>query len=72
MKKHALKSSAQISASPNKYCNILTSKMGKTGNLIFATVERLKQNLLLQQVHKNNTQIKLLSHKSNVNKTKKK
>jgi hypothetical protein len=71
MKNHALKSDAQISASPNKYYNLLTSMMGKTWHFIFDTVDTLKQNLLLQQGLKNKTQIKLLSSKSNENKTKK-
>jgi hypothetical protein len=64
MKNRALKSTAHISASPNKYCNLLTSKMGKTWHFIFATVDTLKQTFLIQQGHKKNTQIKLLSHKS--------
>jgi hypothetical protein len=71
MKNHALKSAAPILASPNKYFNLLTSKMGKTWHFIFATVDTLKQTLLIQQEHKRKTQIKLLSHKINENKTKK-
>jgi hypothetical protein len=51
------KNAAQILASPNKYCNLLTSKMGKTWHFIFATVDTLKQFFLLQQGHKNKTQI---------------
>jgi hypothetical protein len=47
MKNRALKSTAQISASPNKYCNLITSKMGKLGTLFFAKVDTLKQTLLL-------------------------
>jgi hypothetical protein len=42
--------------------------VGKTWHFIFATMDTLKQTFLLQQGHKNNTQIKLLSHKSNKNK----
>jgi hypothetical protein len=45
--------------------------VGKTWHFIFATMDTLKQTFLLQQGHKNNTQIKLLSHKSNKNKNKK-
>jgi hypothetical protein len=45
--------------------------MGKTWHFIFATVDTLKQTFLLQQGHKNKTQIKLLSSKSNENKTEK-
>jgi hypothetical protein len=45
--------------------------MGKTWHFIFATVDTLKQNFLLQQGLKQKTQIKLLSFKSNENKTKK-
>jgi hypothetical protein len=71
MKNLALKRSVQISASSNKYCNLLTSKMGKTWHFIFATVGTLKQNFLLQQGHKMNTHKKLPSHKSNKNKTEK-
>jgi hypothetical protein len=41
--------------------------MGKTWHFIFATVDTLKQNFLLQQGHKNKTQIKLVSYKSNEN-----
>jgi hypothetical protein len=63
-----LKSDGQISVSPNKYCNLLTSKMGKTWHF-FATVDTLKKTFLLQQGQKKKTQIKLLSHKSNENKT---
>jgi hypothetical protein len=47
MKNRALKSAAQILASPNKYCIFLTSKMGKTWYFIFATVDALKQTLLI-------------------------
>jgi hypothetical protein len=71
MKNHATKSAAQISTTPNKFCNLLTPKMGKTWQFIFATVDTLKQTLLLQKGNKNKTQIKLLSAKSNENKTKK-
>jgi hypothetical protein len=42
MKNRALKSDAQISASPNKYYNLLTPKMGKTWHFIFSTVDKLK------------------------------
>jgi hypothetical protein len=45
--------------------------MGKTWHFIFDTVDTLKQTLLLQQGLKNKTQIKLLSSKSNENKTEK-
>jgi hypothetical protein len=72
MKNHALKSAVQISATPNKYCNLIASKIGKTWHFIFATVDTLKQTFLLQQGHKNKTQIKLLSFKSNKTKLKKK
>jgi hypothetical protein len=71
MKNSALKSAAQISASQNKHCNLLASKLDKTWHFIFATVYTLKQTLLLQQGHKKNTQVKLLSQKSNENKTEK-
>jgi hypothetical protein len=43
MKNCAPKSDAQISATQNKYCNLITSKMGKTWHFIFATVDTLKQ-----------------------------
>jgi hypothetical protein len=69
MKNHAPKSAAQISATPNKYCNLKTPKMGKTSHYIFATVNTLKQTFFLQQGHKKKTQMKLLSPKSNENKT---
>jgi hypothetical protein len=52
MKNHALKSAVQISATPNKYCNLIASKIGKTWHFIFATVDTLKQTFLLQQGHK--------------------
>jgi hypothetical protein len=71
MKNRALKSAPQISATPNKYCNLKTSKMGKTWHFIFATVDTLKQNFFLQQGHKNKTQRKLLYFKRNKNKTEK-
>jgi hypothetical protein len=71
MKNHALKSVVQISASPKKYCNLLTFKMVKLGTLFFATVDIQKQNFLLQQGYKKKTQLKLLSYKSNKNKTEK-
>jgi hypothetical protein len=45
--------------------------MGKIWHFIFSTVDTLKQNLLIQQGNKNITQNKLLSFKSNENKTKK-
>jgi hypothetical protein len=45
--------------------------MGKTWHFIFVTVDTLKQTFLLQQGNKKKTQIKLLSSKSNENKTKK-
>jgi hypothetical protein len=45
--------------------------MGKTWHFIFAIVYTLKQNFLLHQGHKNKTEIKLLSHKSNKNKIEK-
>jgi hypothetical protein len=54
----------QISATPNKYCNLKTSKMGKTWHFIFATVDTLKQNLL-PPVNK------ILSWESKQNKTEK-
>jgi hypothetical protein len=38
---------------------------------MFATVDTLKQTLLVHQLHKNKTQIKLLLSKSNENKTEK-
>jgi hypothetical protein len=47
MKNRALKSAAQISASPNKYCIFLTSNMGKTWYFIFSTVDAQKKTLLL-------------------------
>jgi hypothetical protein len=43
--------------------------MGKTWHFIFATVDTLKQTFFINQGHKNKTQIKLLSSKSNENKT---
>jgi hypothetical protein len=39
--------------------------MGKTWNFIYATVDKIKQTFLLQKGHKNKTQNKLLSFKSN-------
>jgi hypothetical protein len=45
MKNHALKSAAQILASPNKYCNLLTFKMGKSWHFIFFKVDSLKKFL---------------------------
>jgi hypothetical protein len=49
------------------FCNLSTSKMGKTCHF-FTTVDTTKK-IFLQQGHKNKTQIKLLSSKSNENKT---
>jgi hypothetical protein len=46
MKTHALKSAAQILASPNKYCNLVTSKMGKTWYFIFFYRRHTKKNSL--------------------------
>jgi hypothetical protein len=43
MKNRALKSYAQISVTPSKYCNLKTFKMGKTWHFIFATVDALKK-----------------------------
>jgi hypothetical protein len=43
MKNNAQKSAVQISATPNKYCNLKTSKMGKTWHFIFDIVDTLKQ-----------------------------
>jgi hypothetical protein len=45
--------------------------MGKTWHFIFAIVDRLKQTFLLKKGQKKKTQIKLLSSKSNENKTRK-
>jgi hypothetical protein len=47
MEMRSLKSVAQISATPNKYCNLKTPNMGKSWHFIFATVDTLKQNFLL-------------------------
>jgi hypothetical protein len=66
-----MKSVVQILATPHKHCNLKTPKVGKTWHFIFAKVDTLKQNLLIQQGHKKKTQIKLLSSKSNENKTEK-
>jgi hypothetical protein len=52
MKKHALKSDAQISASPNKYCNILTSKMDKTWHFIFFYSRHTKKCLATARTQK--------------------
>jgi hypothetical protein len=71
MKNCATKSAAQISATLINFCNLKSSKMDKTWHFIFATVETLKKTFLIQQGHKNKTQIKLLSFKSNENKTEK-
>jgi hypothetical protein len=71
-KNRASKRVAQISAAPINICNLSTSKMGKTWHFIFATVDTLQKTFFLQQGHKNKTQIKLLSSKSNEKKTKKK
>jgi hypothetical protein len=69
MKNHATKSVAQISATLNKFCNLKTPQVVKTWHFIFVIVDTLKQILFLQQGHKKKTQIKLLSSKSNENKT---
>jgi hypothetical protein len=45
--------------------------MGKTWQFIFATVDTLKKTFLLHQGHKKETKRKLLSFKSNENKTEK-
>jgi hypothetical protein len=66
MKNHALKSAAQFSATPNKYCNLKTSKMGKTWHFIFSSVDKLSR---YSKETKKKTQIKLLSHKINKNTT---
>jgi hypothetical protein len=71
MKNRATKSVAQISVAPNKFCNLSSSKKGKNWHFIFSKVDTLKQNFLLQKIHKNKTEIKLLSSKSNENKIKK-
>jgi predicted secreted protein len=47
IKNRAPKSAAQISATPINICNLSTSKMGKTWQFIFATVDTLKQTLFL-------------------------
>jgi hypothetical protein len=60
-----------MSATPNKYCNLKTSKMGKLGTLFHTTANTLKLKLLLQQLHKKKTQKKILSFKRKENKTKK-
>jgi hypothetical protein len=71
MKNRAPKSAAQISPTPNKYCNLKTSKMDKSWHFIFTIVGTLKQTFFLQKGHKKKSQIKLLSHKNNKNKTEK-
>jgi hypothetical protein len=71
MKNHATKNAAQSLATLNKYCNLKTPKMGKNWHFIFLKVDTLKHILLILQGHKNNTQIKLLSSKSNENKIEK-
>jgi hypothetical protein len=71
MKNRAPKSAVQISPTPNKYCNLKTSKMDKSWCFIFTIVGTLKQTFLLQKGHKKKCQIKLLSHKNNKNKTEK-
>jgi hypothetical protein len=52
MKNRSLKSAAHISASPNKYCNLLAPKMGKTWHFIFSKVDTLNKTFLLHQGHK--------------------
>jgi hypothetical protein len=52
MKNHATKSAVLISATPNKFCNFKTPKMGKTWHFIYDTVDTLKQTFLLQKGHK--------------------
>jgi hypothetical protein len=42
MKNHATKSAAQISATPNKFCNLSISRMGKTWHFIFAAIDTPK------------------------------
>jgi hypothetical protein len=71
MKTCARKSAAQISATSNKFCNLKTPKVGKNLHFIFDIVDTLKKTFLLHHGHKNKTQIKLISSKSNKNKTKK-
>jgi hypothetical protein len=71
MKNRATKSAAKISTTPDKFCNLKTPKVGKTWHFIFCTVCTLKNTFFLKQGHKKNTQIKLLSSKSNENKTQK-
>jgi hypothetical protein len=46
MKNWALKSDAQISATPNKYCNLKSSKMGKTWHFILHYSRYTKTNSL--------------------------
>jgi hypothetical protein len=55
MKNRALKSAVQISATPHMYCNLKTSKMGKTWH--FISCYRTNQNQL--SCYRNNTKIKL-------------
>jgi hypothetical protein len=45
--------------------------MGKIWHFIFDTVDKLKHTFLLKKGYKNKAQIKLLSSKSNENKTEK-
>jgi hypothetical protein len=47
MKNWATKSAAQISATPNKFCNLKTPQVGKTWHFIFAKVDTLKQTFFL-------------------------
>jgi hypothetical protein len=55
MKNRATKSTAQISTTLNKFCNLKTSNMGKTWHFIFDIVDTLKKTFMLQKGHKNKT-----------------
>jgi hypothetical protein len=45
----------QISETPNKHCNLKTSKMGKTWHFIFTTLNILKKNLATARTQKEDT-----------------
>jgi hypothetical protein len=59
MKNQALKIAVQISATPNKYCNLKTSKMSKTWHFILCYNRYTKTNFLaIARTQKENTKEK--------------
>jgi hypothetical protein len=71
MKNWAVKCAVQILETPKSYFNLKNPRWVKLGMLFYDKVDTLKQTLFLQKGHKKRAQNKILSLKSNKNKTKK-